>query len=151
MINCGVLSAGGPVTDNCDTEAPGPPMNPTLAASSATFTSFCWMRPSCQKLVLEINLAPKRGNKLALVLLLLHPNYIKARTPMHPGRHTARCWSDTLDSPCRRASARSCLWHAPREAPCHWHDTRDATRRRASVRNNPGLKSLPHSSGPLSD
>ena len=36
------------------------------------------------KLVLEINLAPNRCNKLALVLLLMHPNYIKARTPLHP-------------------------------------------------------------------
>ena len=36
------------------------------------------------KLVLKINLTPKRCNKLAPVLLLLHPNYIKARTPLHP-------------------------------------------------------------------
>jgi hypothetical protein len=77
------LSAGGPVTANCDTEAPGPPMNPTLAASSANLHIILLHAPflRSQKLVLEINLAPKRCNKLVLVLLLLHPNYVKARDP----------------------------------------------------------------------
>jgi hypothetical protein len=41
-----------------------------------------------QKLVLEINLAPKCCNKLVLVLLLLHPNHVKAHTPLHPWKGT---------------------------------------------------------------
>jgi hypothetical protein len=40
------------------------------------------------ELVLEIYLASKHCNKLARMLLLLHPNYIKARTPLHPWQGT---------------------------------------------------------------